>query len=120
MKILLLVLVAAGSVTGLNALADLTQSRPDRVESGTTTVVEIDVDIRGYKGDELDAARALWAVCVGTVDSTSPRPLVDAGDGYTVSLTPAIGTHGRQRLVGCLEDGTLDRVQGSVLSVTTN
>jgi hypothetical protein len=118
-KLALLAMVVAGSVAGVNALADLTQSRPDHVEPGSTTVVELDVDIRGYKGDELDAARALWAVCAGTVTSTSPQPPVPADDAFTVSLTPAIGTHGRQRLVGCLEDGTLDRVQGSVLSVTT-
>lgn len=119
MKLLLLTVLAAGGVAGVNALADLTQSRPDHVEPGTTTVVEIDVDLRGYKGDELDAARALWAVCAGTVSSDSPQPPVAAGDAFTVSLTPAIGSHGRERLVGCLEDGTLDRVQGSVLSVTT-
>jgi hypothetical protein len=41
-------------------------------------------------------------------------------DGYTVSISPAIGENGRKRLVGCLEDATLDRVIGPVESITTD
>src|SRR5690606_16051310 len=37
---------------------------------------------------------------------------------YRVEISPAIGTHGRKRLTGCLADSTLDRVPGPVESVT--
>ena len=40
------------------------------------------------------------------------RPRRASGDGYHVTISPAIGENGRKRLVGCLEDGKLGRVTG--------
>jgi hypothetical protein len=34
-------------------------------------------------------------------------------------VEPALGAHNRRELVGCLEDGTIDRLQGHVASVET-
>ena len=34
-----------------------------------------------------------------------------------MTITPALGEHGRKRLEGCLEDVTLDRVIGHVTDV---
>jgi hypothetical protein len=111
------VVLAAGSVLGIDALADLTQNRPDPVVDGTSTVVAFDVGTREYQGSDLDAATALWAVCAATVggDKAGPTP---SGDGFTITISPAIGENGRKRLLGCLEDATLDRVQGHVQSVS--
>jgi hypothetical protein len=40
-----------------------------------------------------------------------------ADGGFSVTVSPAIGEHGRKRLTGCLEDGTLDRVIGHVTAM---
>jgi hypothetical protein len=66
------------------------------------------------------AAAALWAVCSAQTTSEVTggqglQPL--GGDRYRVVLRPALGRHGQLKLVGCLEDLTIDRVLGDVTSV---
>ena len=113
-----IVLMVTG-VVGVNGLADLTQNRPDPVVDGSATVVTFDVGTRDYNGTDAEAAHALWAVCAATVSGETTGPTAtDTGD-FTVSISPAIGTNGRKRLLGCLQDGTLDRIQGHVESVST-
>ena len=113
---LVAVVLGLVSVIGVGELADLTQNRPDPVVEGSSTVVEFDVGTRDYSGTDMEAAQALWAVCAASVGGDNTA--VEAIDGgFTVSVSPAIGTNGRKRLQGCLEDGTLDRVRGHVQSV---
>lgn len=124
MKALAVLVVAVLGTLGIIGLAELTQNRPDPVEPGSATVVNFDVDTRDYQRGEGAAAQALWAVCSATVGgevSGISAPAGDAvDDGYTVSISPAIGENGRKRLVGCLEDATLDRVMGHVRSIATD
>ena len=124
MKVLAVLAVAVMGAIGIVGLAELTQNRPDPVEAGSATVLTFDVDTRDYQRGEGAAAQALWAVCSATVgcDVTGvPAPARGgAGDGYTVTISPAIGENGRKRLSGCLEDATLDRVMGHVRSITTD
>ncbi|MFS8480798.1 MAG: hypothetical protein FWJ94_02725 [Acidimicrobiia bacterium] len=114
MKVLLAVVVAVGGVLGVGELADLTQNRPDPVVEGSVTTVVFDVGTRRYRGTDDEAAAALWAVCAASVSGTATGPTATADGAYRVEISPAIGTNGRKRLVGCLEDGTLDRVRGHV------
>jgi hypothetical protein len=126
MKTLAMLAAAMMSTLGVLGLADLTQNRPDPVEAGTATVVSFDVATRDYQRGDDAAAHALWAVCSATVGGdvsglTPPADDTIADDGgYTVTISPAIGENGRKRLVGCLEDATLDRVMGRVRSITTD
>jgi hypothetical protein len=113
-KALLAVVVAVGGVLGVGELADLTQNRPDPVVEGSVTTVVFDVGTRRYRGTDDEAAAALWAVCAASVSGTATGPTATADGAYRVEISPAIGTNGRKRLVGCLEDGTLDRVRGHV------
>jgi hypothetical protein len=88
------------------------------------------VSIHDFPGGEQTAARTLMAVCAATVDDSTisvPAPAreaadeVDAADrAWHVTITPALGEHGRKRLEGCLEDVTLDRVIGHVTDVQTS
>jgi hypothetical protein len=110
------VLSLAG-VAGVFGLADLTQNRPDAVRPGSETVVAFDVGTRRYRGGDDGAAQALWSVCVAMIPGETTTPVTDLHGGYSVTVTPAIGEHGRKRLAGCLEDGTLDRVSGHVRSI---
>ncbi|HEX6568840.1 MAG TPA: hypothetical protein VF015_06735 [Acidimicrobiales bacterium] len=119
MKAIVGVMLALAAVFGVDSLADLTQNRPDPVVEGTSTLVEFDVGTRRYNGTDVEAANALWAVCAATVSGDATMPTADATGTFSVSISPAIGTNGRKRLVGCLEDGTLDRVQGHVQAVST-
>jgi hypothetical protein len=109
---------------GALGLAEVTQNRPDPVEAGTATVVSFEVDSRDYQRGDGAAAQALWAVCSATVGGevtgVSAAGAGMADDGYTVTISPAIGENGRKRLVGCLEDATLDRVMGHVRSITSD
>ena len=117
MKALAILAVSVAAGLGILGLAELTQNRPDPVEAGSATVVEFDVATRRYRGGDEAAAQALWAVCSATVGGETSGPAV-AGGEFAVTISPAIGENGRKRLLGCLEDGTLDRVMGHVRSVT--
>jgi hypothetical protein len=110
--------LAVATMVGVIGLAELTQNRPDERRAGTGTVVTFDVATRRYHGSEENAARALWSVCAATVPGENSSLVTTAAGGYSVTVTPEIGEHGRKRLVGCLEDGTLDRVIGHVVGMT--
>ena len=119
MKALGVILIAVVGLLGVIGLAGFTQNRPDEPRPGSRTVVEFDVSTRGYRGGEASAAQALWSVCVATIPGETSQPVVGGDGEFTVTVTPAIGEHGRKRLVGCLEDGTLDRVIGHVDGFTS-
>ena len=118
MKALATLAVSVAAGLGILGLAELTQNRPDPVEAGSTTVVEFDVATRRYRGGDEAAAQALWAVCSATVGGEISGPATVTDGEFAVTISPAIGENGRKRLLGCLEDGTLDRVMGHVRSVT--
>jgi hypothetical protein len=103
---------------GVAGLAEVTQNRPDAAEPGSATVVGFDVATRGYHGGDAGAAQALWSVCMATVPGETTTPVTDGRGGFSVTVMPAVGEHGRKRLVGCLEDGTLDRVMGHVQRIS--
>jgi len=104
---------------GVAGLAEMTQNRPDAAAPGSASVISFDVATRGYRGGDAGAAQALWSVCVATVPGETTTPVTDGRGGFSVTVTPAIGEHGRKRLAGCLEDGTLDRVIGHLLHIAT-
>ncbi|HET6954458.1 MAG TPA: hypothetical protein VFI47_29105 [Acidimicrobiales bacterium] len=118
MKAAAAVVVAGATTLGVLGLAELTQNRPDPVAADTETVVEFDVATRGYRGGDGPAAQALWAVCSATVPGEVSGVAGASAGEFAVTVRPAIGENGRKRLLGCLEDGTLDRVLGHVRRVS--
>jgi hypothetical protein len=110
------VALLAALVVGIVVMADATQNRPDVRPAGSMTTVDFTVSSRDYQRGDTAAATALWAVCSATIGGTvSPAP-EPVGDTWRVTISPQVGDHGRSRLVGCLEDVTLDRVLGNVVS----
>jgi hypothetical protein len=109
--------LAALTVLGVHALADLTQNRPDPVVEGSTTTVAFEVATHGFHGSDAAAAQSLWAVCQPTVPGQKSA-VAESGDRFTVTVSPAFGENGRKRLTGCLEDATVDRVLGDVVSLS--
>lgn len=121
----LLTLVVAGSLASVGAtglidfVADAIQTRPDAVEAEIRTTVE--VQLRGTTADrhtERSAAH-LWGTCSHVLHSRGIGTTIEVLDaGRVVFLIPSdVGTHGRQRLRGCLEDAVIDRVQASVVMI---
>ena len=113
---LALLLALAG---GLFVMREATQNRPDAVVAGSETTIDFTVDTRRFQRGEPAAAIALWSVCSSTIGGTV-SPVPEAHDGrWRVRVTPSIGEHGENRLVGCLEDVTIDRVFGDVVAMNT-
>ncbi len=113
--VLALVLALGG---GIFLLREATQNRPDPVLDGSRTTIEFTVDTHTRRRGEEAAASALWAVCAATVSGQiTPVPLAAGDDGWRVTIEPALGRHGHARVVGCLEDLTVDRVVGRVTSL---
>jgi hypothetical protein len=114
-----LIALALGAVTftGVLALADATQNRPDGSRAGTRSEVVFEVATKGHY-DRNVAALGLWSTCQQTVDrvvtkSFEPR----RAQRFAAVVVPALGEQARRRFIGCLEDFTIDRVLGDVVRV---
>ena len=112
-------LVIAGLVgfLAVDELSDLTQSRPDSPNHSADSELIFAIDENRFTGGRSAAASALWAVCGAR---TTSRPVAAAGpehvggDIYRVVLRPAVGDGEARKLVGCLEDFTIERIRGTV------
>lgn len=111
--------VGAAAAAGVDALADLTQTRPDVHRAGTRSEVVMTVRTRQPFRTPHESAQALWGACQGTVghELLDPGVVPTAGGQFRFVVRPALGTHARDRLTGCIEDTTLDRVKGHVVSI---
>jgi hypothetical protein len=116
--------LAVATVVGIGALMEATQNRPDDPPPGSSSTLAFTVSTRGFPGGEQTAARTLMAVCAATVDEATitvpAKARETTDDAWRVTITPALGEHGRKRLEGCLEDVTLDRVIGHVTDGLTS
>lgn len=121
MRRLLLVGALAGvgvlAVVGVKALADATQNRRDpRPDPDSTSEVVFEVDAQRYPGS-IDPGTTLWTACQGTIHHET-LGVVEVGDHtYRATVRPSLGDHARRRLVGCLEDATVDRLNGHVVTI---
>jgi hypothetical protein len=111
--------VLLGGAIVLDRLADATQTRSDAPVRAARTEVVVDVDTNRYRQTDETAASALWGVCAATVPvrlvGGAPERLTDGSFRYLVE--PALGRYRRERLLGCLNDLTLDRVRAEVVRV---
>jgi hypothetical protein len=119
------VLVAAVAVTvgvgaAIDVLADATQTRPDRIEAGATTVV--DLHFRGERAaaDPERHASHLVEFCTAPFRrEVATVAIIGRGSADArVVLDADLGEHGTTRLRGCLEDTTIERVQASVVGIS--
>lgn len=99
-------------------LSELTETRPPERGTETATSVLFTVTAKDVPDDRADlAAHQLWERCR---DATS-IPMAQAGMAtldirlYAATVHPSLSDHDRHRLVGCLQDAGLDRVQLTVL-----
>ncbi|HYN36891.1 MAG TPA: hypothetical protein VEV82_07930 [Actinomycetota bacterium] len=114
-RVFITLLVAVVVAIGIDLLGDLTQDRPDAVVGGTTTVL-LDVSVRDIDlGTNTQAANSLWMACHGTVSSTLVELTSVAPGRVALQMEPALGHYSMRRLSGCLEDGTVDGMQASLV-----
>jgi hypothetical protein len=109
--------LAALVAVGVDALADLTQNRPDAPLAGSRSEILVEITNRNVYSSPLEGAQGLWGVCQGTVrQRLLPPGVVALGDDrFLVTTEPALGQHAWRRLRGCLEDHTLDAVLARVV-----
>jgi hypothetical protein len=116
----LLAALGVGAYLAVTLLGDITQTRPDHVGPNSRSEIVLEVETNGYLQPASDGARNLWAACSGITSRqlVEDPGIVDIGEGrFRFSVEPGLGANTRRKLVGCLEDATIDRVQGSVVSV---
>ena len=104
---------------GVDVLGDLTQTRPDRPRPGWRSEMVIEVRARNEAHRPAGLAQRLWLACAHTAERKLVAPgLTELPGGRArVVVEPALGHHARQRLRGCLEDLTIERARGHVVSV---
>lgn len=112
------VLGVLGTVQAVDLVADATQSRSSPAAPGAMEIT-MEVSVRGRTAGVDATAEALWVACRNVLNrqvvAGTPAAI---GDGlYRFRVTPAAGEHARRRLVGCLEDATLDRVTADVVGI---
>lgn len=111
--------VAAVAFFAVGAIGDATQTRADVRHDDLKTEVVLHVEGKNYRQSIDTAAYALWASCSATVAGDLVDPGVERlGQGnYRFAMSPSLGYHGKERLLGCLRDLSIDRVKSSVESV---
>jgi hypothetical protein len=112
-----LVLVGVLGIVGIGALADATQNRIDPPpDPDSTSAVVFEVESRRYPGD-IDPGTVLWTACSGTIR----HELLDIAEvddnTYRATIQPELGKNAQRRLEGCLNDSTVDRLNGNVVSI---
>lgn len=117
-RVLLTGAVATAAFFGVGALADATQTRADQRDVDLKTEVVVHVQGKNYRQSMETAAWALWASCAATVEGELVEPGIEplGGDDFRFAITPSIGHHGKERLLGCLRDLTVDRLKSHVVS----
>lgn len=113
--VLFLLGVLAFPAVGL--VADATQSRPDPHPDRTT--IHVVVRVRDARDDATQGAGALWAACQGRVGLDHLEVTADGPGRADLVVSGVMGEHARRKLVGCLEDATLDGIRGSVVGMST-
>ncbi|MDP2292269.1 MAG: hypothetical protein Q8M22_13855 [Actinomycetota bacterium] len=121
LALLVVIVLAVGA--GTETIRRLTQSGTGDIVSPGATTMTIEIRTTGERTPET-LMSALWTVCAGRL-SSEVRITSMRSDGPTVTITidHALGETGRRRLVGCLEDLTIERVLAEVTHVhseTTN
>ncbi|MGH9209375.1 MAG: hypothetical protein ACRD2C_01690 [Acidimicrobiales bacterium] len=114
-------LVVAGALA-VDEMGDLFQSRGDRVEPGSRSEVVLEVEEQRYKPPLDQGAQALVMACAGSVYNrlVGDPAVVEIEPGrYRFTVEPSLGRYNEVKLVGCLEDLTIDRLRADVVSVET-
>ncbi|MET0903384.1 MAG: hypothetical protein ABWZ52_09095 [Acidimicrobiales bacterium] len=120
----LLLVGATLAAVSLDFIADRIQSRSDERSPGVQTVIGLELRGATALSHPERAVDELWTTCTSTNvfrRRMIPEPQIThfPGGAAHVVVPEDLGEHGTARLVGCLNDATLDKVQASVVMVAT-
>lgn len=117
----LTVALICGIGLGIDELADATQTRMHRSRAGVQTVIELQLQGQLAAAIPERVVTSLWQGCAGTLRRNLGDPVVThLGDSRFRLVLPAdLGVSTSRRIHGCLEDAALDRVQATVVSLTS-
>ncbi len=120
-RTLFVIALVCAIALGVTAMREATETRPDVRDANRTTEVVVHLESQDYLQSLDTAAQALWGACSATIGGELAPPGIERiGDGdYRYSITPSLGQHGKERLLGCFRDLTVDRVRSRVESVHT-
>ncbi|HEX4983226.1 MAG TPA: hypothetical protein VFV63_16095 [Ilumatobacteraceae bacterium] len=117
-----LVVTVVLAVVLVQGLRELTQSRPGELTAPGATTIVVDIGQRRQIRPLEVVATDLWSTCrsrlPGPLELVAITPTV--GERVRLDLDRALGHTGRARIVGCLEDYTLDLVQADVVSIDSS
>jgi hypothetical protein len=118
-RVLIVVLIGALGALGIFGLLQVTKNRPDRIVPGSRSEIVLSVATKPPLTERQGAA-SLWAVCLLRAHQYRLVGQHENQDDETVYVVePALGEHAQRRVVGCLEDATIERVLGDVREVRT-
>ncbi|WP_432194298.1 hypothetical protein [Streptomyces sp. bgisy027] len=102
-----------------SALADATQTRPERAPEAAVTTMVFRVETYGDQSDQAVqlAATDLWETCQRSTAATNDNATLNRMDDgvYTAVIRPALPPHDVMRLRGCLQDANTNRTSAVVL-----
>ncbi|MGX9889385.1 hypothetical protein [Streptomyces sp. NPDC002276] len=102
-----------------SALADATQTRPEKTPDAAGTTLVFQVEFKGDGGDEAVqlAAQDLWETCRRSTAALNDKATLSSLDDgvYSAVIRPALPSHDLMRLRGCIEDASTNRAAATVL-----
>jgi hypothetical protein len=100
------------------ALRDLTQTRLDDLTRPGMSSLVIDVEQRRTEDPAVDIVAGLWSACQSRLPGgiRATRIIATGPDEAELVIDRALGRSGRLRIVGCIEDLTLDLVRADVVA----
>lgn len=117
-------LAVSAVVIGLavDAIGDVTQSRPEVPVFAGTTVLELDIDQRGDVHAPEEVAASLWVACRNWLPPEVAAVRIEGlgPDAAVLVLDRRLGEIHRRRFTGCLEDLTLDAVLAEITSIESS
>jgi hypothetical protein len=104
-------------IVAVEGIRELTQTRADAVGGPGSTTIELRVDQKRVVRPLPVVVADLWVSCHNRVPGDPRIVAVDELDDHhvTVTIDQAFGRVGKARIIGCLEDLTLDLVLADVL-----
>jgi hypothetical protein len=110
--------LAAVLALAIDELGDLTQNRPELDVTGRSAQITLEITDHGWPHSTVQAARALWQACLGTLPNGFQGSgfVESASNQVTLLVVPRPGESAVRRLFGCLNDSTIDNVGGRVVS----
>lgn len=115
---------AFGTAGGIDFVADRTQTRPDIRVAGVETHIEIQLYGALVAHDAERAFGHLWSLCTGPDvfrQHQLPVPAIEHGPRgrFHLEVPIDVGEHAMDRLRGCLNDTTLDKIRSRVVRMET-